>query len=385
MKKQKINRSELIDTSSSSTFGDDLVMEIFSRLPAKSLFRFKCVSKARCDLISNDFFQKSLLLNRSGLFYRTSPIYPTAQYELREPVFAQISDDKARYDSISDMSLSFLPFYPNFRIIDCCNGLILCLCRETYYVCNPVTKEWVSLPKLHKRAFCVDANLAYDPVVSPHYKVVCLREGRNQLNNNNISLEIFFSLSGKWVESKMLIRNVTSRGAVFLNGILHMIPLDFSHYHIVGINLKEDNCQRIELPESENFLGLLGKCRGSLHYAIHDKSRIRIWMLKDCHSNEWVLKHETSIQTLVEKLTQPIYLHKPLCVFPFRPVAFHPQFELIFLASCCKMYSYHLDNSRLEEICSVDSEKDSNSCQRFNIFPLQAMPELLEEGHKMIQ
>ncbi|XP_077252506.1 F-box protein At5g49610-like [Tasmannia lanceolata] len=376
MQKQEISTSDLIDTSIGSSFGDDMLMEIFSRLPAKSLFRFKCVSKAWCNLISNDSFQKRLLLTMSGLCFRTRVIiYPNPMIQQKEPIF---SHGKARDGSILKLSLSFLPFHPNFRIIDCCNGLILCICGGpkgvTYYICNPVTKEWVALPKPHKRLFLDRASLAYDPSVSPHYKVVCLTVPINLQVNNYISLEIFYSDSGKWVESNMLCDPITERlqsqGAVFLNGILHMVAMDFPNHHNIGINLKEENCRRIECPESERYGGLLGKCKGRLQYAIYDYSGLRIWTLKDCYSNEWVLKHETSIQTLVEKLSLLPICH-PSCYrgYSFHLLAFHPDFELLFLGTSCQTYSYNLDSTSLEEIYSVGCEGDYKSCRVFPFTP----------------
>ena len=52
-------------------------------------------------------------------------------------------------------NLSFLPFpIDKVAILDCCNGLVLCLCIEaagSYYVIyNPATKNlWVLPPSIH--------------------------------------------------------------------------------------------------------------------------------------------------------------------------------------------------------------------------------------------
>ncbi|XP_077219590.1 F-box protein At5g07610-like [Tasmannia lanceolata] len=375
MEKQENSSNELIG------FGDDLLMEIFSRLPVESIVRFKCTSKEWHNLISNDSFQKSLTMTMSGLFYKTLEFYPKTVDEPKESIFAQISDG----NSISEISLSFLPFYHNFIIINCCNGLILGrLCDKgggRYHVCNPLTKEWVALPELYKLTYTmreknkrvfidINAKLAYDPAISPHYKVIFLWPYRD---DNYISLDIFFSDSGKWVKSKMFcdIYNVfpmDSKHDVFLDGTLYMVAKNSKRYCMVGMDLKEETCRRIEFPMGEDNYGLLGTCRGCLHYAKCDNSRLRIWMLKDRYSSEWVLKHETSMKSLVEKLSKPFCYHSyhhP----SFYPIGFHPDIEIFLLASCRELYSYNFVSRRLEEICSAGCDKDSKNCQSFTVFP----------------
>ena len=61
------------DCSTTSTVGlgslpDDPLVEILSRVPAKSICRFKCVSKAWPDLIAD---RKKLLPQAIGLFIMT--------------------------------------------------------------------------------------------------------------------------------------------------------------------------------------------------------------------------------------------------------------------------------------------------------------------------
>ncbi|CAD6220922.1 unnamed protein product [Miscanthus lutarioriparius] len=47
---------------------DDPLVEILSRVPAKSVCRFKCVSKAWCDLITDPDNCKKLRQPMQGLF-----------------------------------------------------------------------------------------------------------------------------------------------------------------------------------------------------------------------------------------------------------------------------------------------------------------------------
>ena len=71
--------------------------------------------------------------------------------------------------------MSFLPFpIDKVAVLDCCNGLILCLCVEaagSYYVIyNPATKNLQVLPpSIHAVG---QARLVFDPISSSYFHVI---------------------------------------------------------------------------------------------------------------------------------------------------------------------------------------------------------------------
>ena len=128
---------------------DDLVVDILARLPAKSLCRFKCVSRRWRALISDRCSSAQTL---SGFFFgsRRDIAGPPCGFAGLPPPLPGV-----------DTALSFLP--PSggeIELLDSCNGLLLLLCsREPgsplppfYVVCNPVTLEWVALPPAQPRS-----------------------------------------------------------------------------------------------------------------------------------------------------------------------------------------------------------------------------------------
>ncbi|XP_077252440.1 uncharacterized protein LOC143891810 [Tasmannia lanceolata] len=164
-----------------------------------------------------------------------------------------------------DMSLSFLPCHQQLTIVDCCNGLLLCMRLGIfeYIVCNPAIRKWVSLPCFRKIAGAV--GLVYDPQISEHFKVInffdCTQEA------SSIELEIFSSETGKWVESTLFLGSeyflVYGRRAVFSNGALHVL----FYQDVLKFDIKEGICRMIELPEPLYFsTGCLGESGGCLHY-----------------------------------------------------------------------------------------------------------------------
>ncbi|XP_077252446.1 F-box protein At5g07610-like [Tasmannia lanceolata] len=324
------------------SFGEDMLMQILARLPAKSLHRFKCVSKEWYNLISMGALSRKILPPlMSGLFYQG--LYPSG--------YAFVSNSKVDSGGDMDMSLSFLPCHQKLSIVNCCNGLLLCQMEgyeefHHYIVSNPTTRKWVSLPEVHKNS-CVDG-LVYDPCISDQFKVVrflcCIRE------NSSIKLQIFSSETGKWVESTMFSGSKVSflfeGQCVFSNGALHVL---FYPNYVLKFDIKEERCVLIELPEQENRLfhiGYLGESGGCLHYAEIINSVLEIWSLRDCRRCKWVLKHSIGLEDLVEQLPRPRS-------WRFSFLAFHPDLEVVFLKTDDKICYYHLNTSKLEKFGTI--------------------------------
>ena len=94
-------------------------------------------------------------------------------------------------------NLSFLPFpIDKVAILDCCNGLVLCLCFEAagsyYVVWNPATKNLrVLLPSIHDVG---QARLGFDPTASSHFHVIEFMEE----NAECLGVEIYSSKITEW-------------------------------------------------------------------------------------------------------------------------------------------------------------------------------------------
>jgi len=138
---------------------DDLVVEILSRLLAKSLCHFRCVFKSWCALMS-DTAQRHKFAHTATCFFVCRRRYPPWGF-----VIANKDGGLPQVNS----TLSFLPAStscPKIELLDSCNGLLLLrrspattgsagaavqpplppLSAAFYVVCNPATAEWVTLP-----------------------------------------------------------------------------------------------------------------------------------------------------------------------------------------------------------------------------------------------
>ncbi|KAK9182539.1 hypothetical protein WN944_025684 [Citrus x changshan-huyou] len=130
------------------SLSEDLITEILCRLPVKSVTRFKIVSKAWNNLISNVCIPR--ISNLSGfLFHSTEDCMNYFSYSDNNEGCG--NDGEGFVESLT----SLLPseYFP-YKLFDSCNGLILLgssLREHRYYVCNPLTKQCVAIPKARER------------------------------------------------------------------------------------------------------------------------------------------------------------------------------------------------------------------------------------------
>ena len=193
---------------------DDAIVEILSRVPARSLCRFKCVSKAWRDLIADRFRCKKLPQTLEGFFYA----YDDDDNKMRGCSSSDDGGSKGNGGGASSdrvahghfintlgrpvplASYSFLLEQPGIEAIGLmrsCNGLLLFGHRRDsdtyeslgYIVCNPVTEQWVAVPSsgwepLYPSDESEDSDsetgyncppftyLIFDPAVSSHFHLV---------------------------------------------------------------------------------------------------------------------------------------------------------------------------------------------------------------------
>ncbi|KAK1268077.1 F-box protein [Acorus gramineus] len=124
---------------------DDIIREnALQYLPAKSLLRFKSVSKQWRRWISSPFFihtQSNSFRSLSGLFINNNNNGSSTSFASLDP---------SSY-GVPDASLEFLP--DDVHVCASSNGLLLCrgkirpeIHNPLYYVCNPATRDWSFLP-----------------------------------------------------------------------------------------------------------------------------------------------------------------------------------------------------------------------------------------------
>ncbi|XP_066384971.1 uncharacterized protein [Miscanthus floridulus] len=156
------------------------------------------------------------------------------------------------FTSVTDErpDLSFLPFpIDKVAILECCNGLVLCLCVEAagsrYVVCNLGTKNLQVLPPSINAVG--QARLWFNPTASSHFHVI---EFVEEEGTECLGVEIYSSQTAAWIykESEWgqnIDDVIRSRSAsVFRNGCLHIMGYSL----ILVVDMEEKTWRKIPRP-----------------------------------------------------------------------------------------------------------------------------------------
>ncbi|KAK3133484.1 hypothetical protein QOZ80_6AG0537100 [Eleusine coracana subsp. coracana] len=296
---------------------EDLILEILSHLPAKSLHRFKCVSRQWLGLISDPNNRRKFAQTLAGFFYiRYRPRKRGADRVPHSLSFSSADPDDGSPPLINPYSaLSVPPFLRNhLHRVDCVNGLVLLHFwmpspdeGHRYAVCNPATDEWFTVPESPTRgkASFVRLSVTDNPAASSplHFHVFEFRGGIPK--GYIVASEIYSSASDTWIHRE----NVWDRGAgegislldetsgVFFRGALHLAPMEPVIVSVDGDGNKWKISPKPSSPEDDGFLGgpepgFLGLSQGRLHFLNTQEYNI----LKLCHwelndDDVWVMKH----------------------------------------------------------------------------------------------
>ncbi|CAL5033042.1 unnamed protein product [Urochloa decumbens] len=297
---------------------DDLIVDILSRLPVKSLCQCKCVSPHWRDLISHPDHRRRLPQTLAGFFGRVRTndggVWRfTSLFDARQPPLA------------CDAPFSFMAGDEDVAVLDACNGRMLCRTPKglthhvsRYAVCNPATKSWVALPASSNQGGNDDEDednesavvrLGFDPAVSQDFYVFVFVKDDAKIV---AGVEIYSSKTEAWSYKESRWNSATDlfedSPSIFLNGLLHFTI----HYHVVSVDVEGESWLLLPALEDVDDLtvydpGFLGQYQGHLCYMnlCADETHLSIWVLEDYHANEWVLKHRITIQELTENICPP--------------------------------------------------------------------------------
>ncbi|CAA7046434.1 unnamed protein product [Microthlaspi erraticum] len=214
----------------------DLLVEIFSRVPADSIARFRCVSKFWGYILGRPDFTELFLTKSSTrprlLFTLTADDGKLLFYSSPQP---QNPDDNStvvatRYHT---SSYTYFPSWYSNKIL----GLVLLhktYNRKVRLICNPVTGDFLTLPKLlvedktitgvEARAKAINGgiHLGYDPI-RKQFKVLRMNLSCGERPNTHhvLTLEygkrLWRSIGCKY----HFIENGRKFGEVCINGVLY--------------------------------------------------------------------------------------------------------------------------------------------------------------------
>ncbi|KAL6508645.1 hypothetical protein OROGR_023356 [Orobanche gracilis] len=397
-----------------SKFPIDVILEILLRLPETDLIASKFVSKDWNFVISRVCLPRLCLPYPSALlcgllFFEdyeggtdpvTPDVYPDRTVEkywtLKFVAIGKYSWNVFAgqvvrgHPIIPDHIMPLLPsreLKPSDTIQDCCNGLLLFASDSQYYVGNPATRQRIAIsanPNNHTNCRNIYSSLVFDPSISINFRIVSFtRPAVNTTSTDQMRLDIFSSETGAWsshilpLEPHSLYGVQWIRRPVYFDGALYYLSLAMYLVRIesiilngsVSIDCSDLKAWSIALPDKgettiepdQHHFGCIGHSLGCFYYSnrVLDGSSMLVWMLvRKKKSCEWVLKHSISISQDIDSNCLFGYLvirEKKLDTF--RPRAFHPTHDEIFMASPGVLISYHLKTKKVN-VCWVPNRRN---------------------------
>nr|POE57366.1 hypothetical protein CFP56_47992 [Quercus suber] len=332
-----------------------MLMEILIRLPLKSIFQCKCVSKQWCTRISAPSFAG--FVNR---FHASS-------------------------NSILQRPFSLLFHYHNNE-----HNLKLLVASEV-----PVFKSLASSVNQYDndnvddtviQASCHDLLLCTDNMQQVSYRVMRIAEFKGK--STKFKVDIFSSDTGKWSKSVVFCPQGFWLGiftfvGVPYNGLLFWWSLN---ERLVGFDPYTSKCCRvfdkpIELEPSR--VERLVVCHGALRicqllgYPYNFANpKLRVWELKDYDKGgKWCLEHEVYFNQMVSKKSPWLTKYLTNRILYVVVLAYHPyDRDIVYVKIQNKVVSFNMKRKILEVVCDIPlTHLFYNGCNVFN-FVLPCWP-----------
>ncbi|KAJ9546250.1 hypothetical protein OSB04_025957 [Centaurea solstitialis] len=338
---------------------DQLITKILIRLPVTSLLRFKLVSKHWNSLLTHPRF--TLLYDR---------LLPTPGLFL-DNLYIPFELDQQKPTTPPFRSLDFYLDPYGIKIVQSCNGLLLCCSRQghvrarKYYVFNPTTKKFVVVPSVpggtNVRKNIRFMGLAFHQTDCPRFKLLCVHH-----HQDLFQIQIYSSETRKWNISGQTLSDAHLWpyfiGGVYWNKAILWPPscMNPTYFKL------DDGVQQLPLPEEHVTSSYqhgavplyFGECGGHLHLVERRHGEIfplhlNVYEMMSDHSG-WFIKYQVELDELpiaypemISRYRDPsspyYYDFKVLDVVRRRGEEEEEEGALAFMVVCIpgKMISFH--------------------------------------------
>lgn len=270
----------------SRTLPHDLIVQILTWLPVKSLIKFRCVSKSWFALISTPYFAKSHLRNskhrpslstrRVMLNCRGSLYHCSALSVLRDPVIPTFDTEYS------------IRVAKNFVwVVGSCDGLIcLAVNKQDLILWNPSTRICKKLPDFGvevKFGSYFSYGLGFDES-SDDYKIVGFFNSKRDLSE--VMVKVYCLKIDQWRSLENFKgRWLMDDPATFAQGKLHWISTTGmemnSGWDIVYLDLKTEEYGILQMPSyvKTDHYSRLGASEGQLYVLCSHLSSADVWIM----------------------------------------------------------------------------------------------------------
>ncbi|KAB2053719.1 hypothetical protein ES319_A12G206900v1, partial [Gossypium barbadense] len=268
-------------------YNDDILINVLIRLPGNPYF-------SRC-------------LNQIPMF--PSAIFLQMQLSLNKPKYHFLSLDRNPVREPSVQSFTFVDDPAGIRILQSCNGLLLCCSNNrlgeynrNYYIYNPTTHQYTTLPKPDNRTQSPNTIfgviLAFDPLKSVHYRVIFVRS--SETSPHLYQLEMYSSETHQWSFSSEISKVNNFSQGVYCCGGIHWRNNSGS---FLRFDVHQERFQEIPMPKIPDDWDQQTKCR---YFGEWSTSQFNVYEMKNNFSG-WFVKYQVDLNALISanpKMTQ---------------------------------------------------------------------------------
>ncbi|XP_021755534.1 putative F-box/kelch-repeat protein At1g15680 [Chenopodium quinoa] len=380
------------DLSDLGIFPDQIISEILTRLPAKSICRFKSVSKGWYSMISNPHFISSYISKSSlswAIFDRFIPFNPESEPELAASEFIlqwqkppNVSIFSVNPHKIVDKSTESLIEGHEFpaTLLASSNGFLLFSIKierdpfkektatsfywineeDSLFVVNPITREWVSIPKpphyINRQS---SVGFITEVKLSGVLERFIIAEYQPVIGSKIASIMCFSSETGKWeqISANYMLGMLMWKGfgAVEYDG--HLVWVDPTLGIIVWdepfSGQKEVHCRFIAFHREsvgsggdDRFVDVGGGHIQFIELSKKEKNELSLWRLQDYEGGKWSLVHKLSLMDVWSDESYLAYgLEK---VMPF-PYLMHPfEADIAYFMVGDRLFSLNFGTKKVE-------------------------------------
>lgn len=279
----------------------DMIVEIFTRLPGKSLIKFKCISKTWCSIINTRSFSDSFIsisLSRPRiLFADIIRSVDESHCHFRffsSPYPPRKSDDSSQLSMIYKLNIPLTDKFQSYQYTSL-RGFIFIgslLPHRKSMVCNPITKQVISLPhdpvldNIPQSRYYMF--LGYDPS-KDQYKVlrVILPQGSPVVDEYSVCTlggGEPSSLSWRCIDKKLSSYRWLQAKGVCINGVLYFITSGIER-RIESFDVGSEKLSFIDVPG--NITDLINH-RGKLAaISTRDGDCFSLWVFEEDKKQKW--------------------------------------------------------------------------------------------------
>lgn len=276
---------------------DEILLEILSRLPVKSLLKFRCVCKSWFSLISDPYFvKKQLNLSTQSTHFTHHKIIlsaTTAEFHLKSCSVTSLFDNPSTSTICEDLNYPVKNKFRHDGIVGSCNGLLCFAIKgDCVLLWNPSIRVSKKSPPLGNnwRPGCFTAfGLGYDHVADD-YKVVAVFCDPNEFFSES-KVKVYSMATNSWRKIQDFPHGVSpyQNSGKFVSGTLNWAASysvgSTSLWVIVSLDLQKETYREVLPPDYEKeecstpTLGVLRGCL-SMNYD-YKKTHFVVWLMKD--------------------------------------------------------------------------------------------------------